>query len=168
MREARTVGKARKSGYDALRGHRTMDIEKRITAAFNQFSERSTQPRHVIAQNLIRLGKSGVAFSAEDLIRRLHRSNPRIGRATVYRSIEKLVEMKVIDRIDFTDGTHCFRLCGSESHHHHLACTKCHRVIDLDFCMDEEQLATIGRKESFSIEDHAITLFGLCKDCRSQ
>jgi Fur family transcriptional regulator, ferric uptake regulator len=145
-----------------------MDIEKRITAAFHEFSERSTQPRQVIARSLIRLGKSGAAFSAEDLIRRLHRSNPRIGRATVYRSIEKLVSMKVLDRIDFTDGTHCFRLCGNESHHHHLACTKCHRVVDLDFCLDEDQIAAIGRRESFSIEDHAITLFGLCKECRSK
>jgi Fe2+ or Zn2+ uptake regulation protein len=143
-----------------------MDIEKRITAAFHEFSERSTQPRQVIARSLVRLGKSGAAFSAEDLIRKLHRSNPRIGRATVYRSIEKLVRMKVLDRIDFADGTHCFRLCGSDSHHHHLACTKCHRVVDLDFCLDENQIATIGRQQRFSIEDHAITLFGLCRDCR--
>jgi Fur family transcriptional regulator, ferric uptake regulator len=145
-----------------------MNIEKRVTAAFSEFSERSTQPRAVIARSLIRLGKSGAAFSAEDLIRKLHRSNPRIGRATVYRSIEKLVRMKLLDRIDFSDGTHYFRLCGSESHHHHLACTKCHRVVDLDFCLDEDQMAAIGRQQSFSIQDHAITLFGLCKDCRSK
>ena len=142
-----------------------MNIEKRVTSAFNEFSERSTQPRAVIARSLIRLGKSGAAFSAEELIRKLHRSNPRIGRATVYRSIEKLVRMKLLDRIDFSDGTHYFRLCGSESHHHHLACTKCHRVVDLAFCLDEDQMAAIGRQQSFSIEDHAITLFGLCKDC---
>jgi Fur family ferric uptake transcriptional regulator len=166
--EAKKVGKARKLGYHgSLRGYRQMDIEKRITAAFHEFSERSTQPRQVIARSLIRLGKSGAAFSAEDLIRRLRRSNPRLGRATVYRSIEKLVRMKVLDRIDFTDGTHYFRLCGSDSHHHHLACTKCHRVVDLNFCLDEDQIATIGRQQSFAIEDHAITLFGLCKDCRA-
>lgn len=162
------MGKTRDSGYHYTRhGYRRMNIENRITAAFSEFSERSTQPRQVIARSLIRLGKSGEAFSAEDLIRRLHKSNPRIGRATVYRSIEKLVRMKVLDRIDFTDGTHYFRLCGSENHHHHLACTKCHRVIDLNFCLDEEQIAAIGRQESFSIEDHAITLFGLCKGCRA-
>jgi Fur family ferric uptake transcriptional regulator len=143
-----------------------MDIEKRITAAFKEFSERSTRSRQVIAKNLIGLGRSGSAFSAEDLIKRLHRSNPRIGRATVYRSIEKLLRMKVLDRIDFSDGTHYFRLCGSDSHHHHLACTKCHRVVDLDFCLDQDRIAAIGRQQSFSIEDHAITLFGLCKDCR--
>lgn len=162
------VGKWREVGYHlSPRGYSRMDIGKRITAAFHEFSERSTQPRQVIARSLIRLGKSGAVFSAEDLIRRLHRSNPRIGRATVYRSIEKLVRMKVLDRIDFADGTHYFRLCGSDSHHHHLACTKCHRVVDLDFCLDEDQIATIGRQQSFSIEDHAITLFGLCKDCRA-
>jgi len=142
-----------------------MDVEKRIAAAFNELSERTTQPRQIIARSLIRLGKSGAAFSAEDLLRRLHQSNPRIGRATVYRSIEKLVRMKVLDRIDFNDGTHCFRLCGSDTHHHHLACTKCHRVVDLDVCLDEQKIAAIGERESFSIEDHAITLFGLCKAC---
>ena len=145
-----------------------MNIEKRVAAAFNELSERSTQPRAVIARGLIRLGKSGAAFSAEDLIKKLHRSHPRIGRATVYRSIEKLVRMKLLDRIDFSDGTHYFRLCGSESHHHHLACTKCHRVVDLDFCLDEDQMATIARQQSFSIQDHAITLFGLCKGCRKK
>lgn len=142
-------------------------FEKRITAAFKKFSERSTQPRQVIARSLIRLGKSGAVFSADDLIRRLHRSNPGIGRATVYRSIEKLVGMKVLDRIDFADGTHYYRLCGSGTHHHHLACTKCHRVVELDFCLEESQIATIGRQQSFSIEDHAITLFGRCKECRA-
>jgi Fur family transcriptional regulator, ferric uptake regulator len=146
----------------------TRDLEERITVAFRTFSERSTQPRQVIARGLVGLGKSGAVFSAEDLIKRLHRSNPRIGRATVYRSIEKLVGMKVLDRIDFADGTHYYRLCGGGSHHHHLACTKCHRVVELDFCLEQSQIAAIGRQESFSIEDHAITLFGRCKKCRTE
>ena len=143
-------------------------VEERITAAFKEFSERSTQPRQVIARSLIRLGKSGAVFSADDLIKKLHKSNPRIGRATVYRSIEKLVGMKVLDRIDFANGTHYYRLCGSGSHHHHLACTKCHRVVELDFCLEEDQIAAIGRQQRFSIEGHAITLFGLCGECRGR
>jgi Fur family ferric uptake transcriptional regulator len=143
-----------------------MDVEKRITEAFQEFSERSTQPRQVIARSLIRLGKSGAVFSAEDLVKRLHKSNPHLGRATVYRSMEKLVRMKVLDRIDFADGSHFFRLCGTDHHHHHLACTKCHSVVDLDFCLSNEQIAAIGRQQHYSIHDHAITLFGLCENCR--
>lgn len=149
----------------APRGNGRMDIKDRITAAFDQFSERSTHPRQAIAESLVRLGRTGAAFSAEELLRRLRKTHPRIGRATVYRSIEKLARMKVLDRIDFADGTHCYMLCGSQSHHHHLACTKCHHVVDLDFCLLDDQIAAIGRRESFSIKDHAITLFGLCKDC---
>jgi len=144
-----------------------MGIEQKITSAFREFSERRTQPRQVIARSLIRLGKSGTVFSAEELVKRLHKSNPGIGRATIYRSIEKLLRTRALERIDFADGTHYFRLCGSEGHHHHLACTKCHRVVDLDFCLREDQIAAIGRQQDFSISDHAITLFGLCKNCRA-
>jgi Fur family ferric uptake transcriptional regulator len=145
-----------------------MDIEKRITSAFQVFSERSTRPRQIIARSLIRLGESGDAFSTEGLVRKLRRSYPSIGRATVYRSIDKLVQMKVLERIDFADGKHCFRLCRSESHHHHLACNNCHKVLDVDFCIDQGQIGAIERQQNFSIVDHAITLFGLCKDCRAR
>ncbi len=166
--EAAGAGKGGVPRSSSFRGGRSpVDIEKRITEAFQEFSERSTTPRQVIARSLILLGKSGAAFSAEDLIQRLHRSNPRIGRATVYRSIEKLVKMKVLDRIDFNDGTHYFRLCSSRGHHHHLACTHCHRVVDMELCLDEGEMASIERENNFTIEDHAITLFGLCKDCRA-
>lgn len=165
--KAMVIAKGRDLRYSFhRRGRVHMDIEKRITQAFQEFSERSTEPRQLIARGLVRLGKSGAVFSADDLIHRLHRSSPRIGRATVYRSIEKLVKMKVLDRIDFNDGTHYFRLCSSGGHHHHVACTSCHKVVDMDFCLDADTIASVGREKGFTIEDHAITLFGLCKDCR--
>ena len=143
-----------------------MDIEKRISEAFLELGERRTEPRRVIAKDLVRLGRDGRAFSAEGLLKRLRRTNPRIGRATVYRSIDKLVRMKVLDRIEFADGTHSFRMCESDHHHHHLACTKCHRVVELDFCLDSDRVAAIGKQQDFEIDGHSITLFGLCSDCR--
>jgi Fur family ferric uptake transcriptional regulator len=143
-----------------------VDIEKRVNEAVRGLGERRTEPRRAIARGLIRLGRSGASFSAETLLKRLRRSNPHIGRATVFRSIEKLVRMKVLDRIEFADGTHSFRLCESENHHHHLACTKCHRVIELDLCLESNLIDAIGKQESFEISDHSITLFGLCRECR--
>ncbi len=141
-------------------------IEKRISEAFHELGERQTEPRRAIARNLIRLGRAGASFSAEQLLKRLRRDCPGIGRATVYRSIDKLVRMKVLDRIEFADGSHSFRLCENDGHHHHLACTRCHRVVELDLCVREDQLAAVGRRERFRIDDHTITLFGLCQDCR--
>ena len=132
------------------------DVEKRITDAFAGPGGRQTEPRRMIARGLVRLGRSGSAFSAEELLTRLRRSNPRIGRATVYRSIERLVRRKVLDRIEFADGTHSLRLCENEHHHHHLACTKCHRVVELDFCLDPARIEAIGRQQSGSIAGHSI------------
>lgn len=143
-----------------------MDIEQRVNEAFRGLGERQTAPRRAIARNLVRLGKSGASFSAEELLQKLRRTNRRIGRATVYRSIEKLVRMNVLDRIEFADGKHSFRLCENQVHHYHLACTKCHHVIELDFCLESDVINDIRKRESFEIDDHSITLFGLCRKCR--
>ena len=149
------------------RGDRAANIDERIANAFEKLGERRTEPRRIIARSLASLGRSGNTFSAEDLLRRLQRKSQHIGRATVYRSIEKLVRMKVLDRIEFADGTHLFRLCESDHHHHHLVCTKCHRVVELDICLESDRIDAIGRQQGFEVDDHSITLFGLCKDCRS-
>lgn len=53
--------------------------------------------------------------------------------------------------------------CSKPSSSHSLH--ECHRVVDLDFCLQDDQIAAIAKRESFSIRDHVITLFGLCKDC---
>ena len=135
-------------------------------AAFREFSERSTQPRHVIAEKLVALGETGEAFSVETLLEELRRSDSGIGRATVYRTIEKLAQLKVLDRIDFADGSRGYRLCGTKGHHHHLTCRACHRVVEFELCLPQAKIDAIGRREGFTIEDHEISLYGLCDACR--
>jgi Fur family ferric uptake transcriptional regulator len=151
-------------GFEALKA---MDIDERIMEAFRGLSERRTQARQEIAQSLIKLGRRGVTFSADELLRRLRRANSRIGRATVYRSIEKLVRMKVLDRIEFADGSRSFCLCEGQNNHH-LACTRCHRVIELHCCLEKGQIDEIGRREDFRIDDHSLILFGLCRKCQHE
>jgi Fur family ferric uptake transcriptional regulator len=71
----------------------------------------------------------------------------------------------VLDRVEFADGTHHYRVCGG-THHHHLTCTKCHRVVDIDACLPKEQIVAIERQTGFAIEGHSLSLFGLCRACR--
>ncbi|WP_420917117.1 Fur family transcriptional regulator [Dictyobacter halimunensis] len=89
-----------------------------------------------------------------------------IGRATVFRAVDKLVAKGLLDRIDFADGTHRYRVCG-DHHHHHLTCSSCHRVVEFDFCLPADQIARIGAQTNFEIEGHALSLFGLCEQCRT-
>ena len=141
------------------------NIGKKIRSAFEEPGRRRTRPRERILTRLAELAASGQDFTVEALWHDLQQFDPRLGRATVFRAVEKLVELGLINRIEFADGSHTYRAC-EDIHHHHLTCSKCHRVVEVDVCIPEEQLADIGQKNDFSIEGHSLAIFGLCADCR--
>jgi Fur family transcriptional regulator, ferric uptake regulator len=141
------------------------EIAGKIYAAFDELSQRNTRPRKLIAERLVKLADDGEDFTTDDLWQELRQSEPRIGRATVFRSVEKLVDKGLLDRIEFADGTHHYRVCGG-THHHHLTCTRCHRVVEVDLCLPHEQLDAIGDQNNFSIEGHSLSIFGRCKSCQ--
>ncbi len=141
-------------------------LEAKIRAAFDEVSQRQTRPRRLIADRLVELAISGENFTIDELWQEMRVLDPHLGRATVYRSVEKLVTMGLLDRVDFADGTHLYRVCEENHHHHHLTCTKCHMVVEIDVCLPVDQLNAIGRKTNFAIEGHSLTLFGRCKSCQ--
>jgi Fur family transcriptional regulator, ferric uptake regulator len=139
----------------------------KIRAAFGTQGQRQTVAKNQIAERLAKMGARDVDFTVEKLWHELRRTNPRLGRATVFRAVEMLVNQGLLNRIDFPDGSHNYRVCGDE-HHHHITCIKCHRVVDIDICPPLEQLASIGRQTDFVIEGHSLTVFGICADCRKR
>ncbi len=141
------------------------EIAGKIYSAFDELSQRSTRPRKLIAERLVELANSGEDFTTDDLWQELRESEPHIGRATVFRSVEKLVDKGLLDRIEFADGTHHYRVCGG-THHHHLTCTQCHRVVEVDLCLPNEQLNALGDQNNFSIEGHSLSIFGRCGNCQ--
>lgn len=142
------------------------EIADKIYHAFDEMSQRNTRPRRLIAERLVELANSGDDFTTDDLWQELRAVDPKIGRATVFRSIEKMADKGLLDRIDFADGTHHYRVCGG-SHHHHLTCTQCHRVVEVDLCLPADQIYAIGDQANFEIEGHSLALFGRCEACRS-
>ncbi len=142
----------------------TTIIEK-IRAALEEQGQRQTRPRQRIAGRLADLASRGEDFTVEALWHDLQQTDPHLGRATVFRAVERLVSLGLVNRIDFADGRHTYRACG-DNHHHHLTCVKCHRVVDVDVCIPEGQLVTIGEETDFQIEGHSLVLFGLCPQCR--
>lgn len=141
-------------------------IEEEIYAAFDEVSQRNTRPRRLIAARLVELANSGADFTTDELWQELRKLEPGLGRATVFRSVEKLVNMGLLNRVEFADGTHHYRVCGGNHHHHHLTCTQCHRVVEVDVCLPDDQFKTIGNQANFAIEGHSLTIFGRCEQCR--
>ena len=142
-------------------------IAEKIYAAFDEVSQRNTRPRRLIADRLIELASKGEDFTTDDLWQELREVEPKMGRATVFRTVDKLVEMGLLDRIEYADGTHHYRVCGGR-HHHHLTCTHCHCVVEIDTCLPQEQLTAIEKQTKFALEGHALTLFGRCENCRQR
>ena len=141
-------------------------LADKIRAAFDEVSQRHTRPRRLIADRLVELAASGTNFTIDDLWQEMREVEPRLGRATVYRSVEKLVNMGLLNRVEFADGTHHYRVCD-DKHHHHLTCTQCHRVVEVDVCLPLDQFIAISDRTKFDIEGHSLTIFGRCESCRS-
>jgi Fe2+ or Zn2+ uptake regulation protein len=139
----------------------------KIRVALETQGQRQTTAKIQIAERLAKMRAKKADFTVEKLWRELRRTNPHLGRATVFRAIETLVHQGLLNRIEFPDGSHSYRVCG-DGHHHHITCVECHRVVDIDMCPPLEQLASIGRQTDFVIEGHSLTVFGICADCRKR
>ncbi len=89
-----------------------------------------------------------------------------IGLATVYRTVALLHERGVIDALSHhSGGERCYRLC-SDSHHHHLVCQRCHRVVEIDDCRLGDWVDEAAARHGFVAAEHRVEITGLCADCR--
>ena len=91
-------------------------------------------------------------------------SLPESDLVTVYRSLEALESIGVLQRVPLENGTQLFELTAPDDHFHHLICRKCHRTERLDFCLHgvfEERARAAG----FTEVSHTIEVYGLCSDC---
>jgi Fe2+ or Zn2+ uptake regulation protein len=138
----------------------------RILAAFEELGLRNTRPRRLIAEQLATLAAEQGGFATDDLWHELQREDPQIGRATVFRAVEVLTQQGILDRVAFADGTHRYRVCAAGAHHHHMICTRCHRVIEVEACLAAETLAATARHADFVLEGHSVELYGRCAECR--
>ncbi len=103
--------------------------------------------------------------TAQELHERLRRRGERLGLATVYRTLGILADEGVIDVLSHRPGELCYRLCG-DGHHHHLVCSSCHRVVELEDCELDPWLDRISAAHGFVATSHRLEVAGLCGDCR--
>ena len=110
-------------------------------------------------------------LSADEIFALVKVDCPEIGLATVYRTIQLLSELHLIDRINFDDGYVRYEMGSAfdreqKHHHHHLICSNCGRVFSFQDDLLEELEEKITRTTGFEVVDHEVKLYGRCIDCR--
>jgi Fur family transcriptional regulator, ferric uptake regulator len=103
--------------------------------------------------------------TAQEIHARLRDQGERVGLATVYRALSVLREREVVDELSHRAGESCYRLC-TPGHHHHLVCSRCHRVDELEGCEVEAWIAQAAKVHGFRAASHTLEVFGVCADCR--
>jgi len=85
--------------------------------------------------------------------------------------------MAIVQKFDFGDGKARYELITGkekETHHHHLLCTGCKKIINYTDFVEEEKVLiekteqALSKKYRFDIKSHIIHFYGLCEECRSQ
>lgn len=104
--------------------------------------------------------------SAERIRRELGRRGIRVGTATVYRTLDLLVEGGLVREHDFGDGYRRFEPAADRGTHEHLICQRCGRVVEFSNDRLERMLELIADEQEFMHRRHRLEIYGVCADCR--
>ncbi len=89
---------------------------------------------------------------------------PQLSRATVYRTMELLVELNLVRPLYLNDPTQ--RFVSTTGGHHHLICSNCGGIFEFDNCPVDQLVRELSEKYDFQIRGHLLEFQGICKDCR--
>jgi Fur family transcriptional regulator, ferric uptake regulator len=133
-------------------------------AALQQTGVRLTPQRLAIAAVLAQTGKE---TSAQELYERVRKRHAYIGRATVFRSLDRLVSAGLAQRLERPGHVSAYVWC-EPGHHHHLICTTCRTVEDLDETAVAPLAETIAQQRGFRVDHATLDFYGECRTCSSR
>ncbi|MCT4598789.1 MAG: transcriptional repressor [Vallitalea sp.] len=111
----------------------------------------------------------GKHLTAEEIYEIVKKDCPEIGLATVYRTIQLLHELKLIDKLNLDDGYIRYEIGkfnNDHHHHHHLICERCGNVIEVEDDLMESIEERFQNNYDFQVTDHKVKFYGICRNCK--
>lgn len=124
-----------------------------------------TRQRDLIAQTVL-LAEDHL--SVEGIRRRLREKGELVGTATVYRTLDVLVESGLVRAHDFGEGFKRYEPVPAQAHHEHLICDRCGRVVEFQNERLERMLPVIADEHAFQHDRHRVEIYGVCRECRQR
>jgi Fe2+ or Zn2+ uptake regulation protein len=123
---------------------------------------RLTEARRAVVETVARTDRALTPIQVFDIARE---QNPALGLVTVYRTLEKLEELHLIQRVHQPQGCQAF-IAASQAHQHLLLCQNCGHVQFFEGDDLDALILAISEKTGYRIREHWLQLFGLCRNCK--
>jgi Fur family ferric uptake transcriptional regulator len=148
--------------------HHSSPASEAVAALLESLQERGcrvTAPRRLIIEELRGAGR---CLTPQELYAALRARHPQagVGLTTVYRTLELLVELGAAQRFAQPNHEDKYIFC-SPRHHHHMICSRCGYVEEVEGCLMPLVEAALRRDTRFQIKEHALDFYGLCQECQA-
>jgi Fur family transcriptional regulator, ferric uptake regulator len=148
-----------------------MSWTEKVLTDLSAKGHRVTGPRRAILERIMQYTQP---FSAEQLFRDLGGEKGPIGRATIYRTVDLLLEDGWLSRVHWsasketaTTSDHAY-VPVEGGHQHHMVCKNCGTVIAFEGCQIDLILGDLPRRLNFRVDGHWLEVYGLCQVCQRQ
>ena len=135
----------------------------RIAGILRQQGHKLTPQRHAILKVMAASRRHQTPAA---IFRQALAQHPRVGLATVYRTLDVLTRLRLVCEMRTSSGPPSYLMRRPAEHHHHLVCSGCGRVVDFTDCALGSLEADLCHRTGFMIENHYLEFQGRCPDCR--
>lgn len=143
-----------------------MSNEKKILDDFVQEKGlKNTAQRYIILEVFLKQKKH---ISSDDLYELVRAKYPKIGRATVFRTIKIIAAAGLANQIRNQDGVVLYENNFHKEHHDHMICSNCGKIIEFENKEIEKLQEKIAKQYNFKLQEHIFKLLGLCKECQKK
>ncbi len=137
--------------------------KQHVLASFAHEGFRAGGARAVVVELL---AEQDCCLSAQEIFDRLRAGGRKVGIASVYRVLDQLAQMQLVQRVDVGGGVSRFEAAHpGGDHHHHLVCDDCGRVVAFEDERLEAELDRVGKSLGARVAAHDLVLHGACADC---
>jgi len=139
------------------------DWKQHVLASFAHEGFRAGGARSAVVELL---AEQDCCLSAQEIFDRLRAGGRKVGIASVYRVLDQLAQMQLVQRVDVGGGVSRFEAAHpGGDHHHHLVCDDCGRVVAFEDERLEAELDRVGKSLGARVAAHDLVLHGACADC---
>jgi Fur family ferric uptake transcriptional regulator len=138
-------------------------LQDQLTAYMERKGLRSTTQRRLVSEVFFRTGGH---LSIDDMLGLVRQQDPKVGYATVYRTLKLLVECGLANERQFDDTVTRFEIARRGSHHDHLICLECKRIVEFEDAQIERLQDALAKRHGFQLVSHKHELYGLCERCQ--